>query len=191
MFLMIMGFAFAQMVVNYGHDEESFENPIKSFMMTLTMALGEYNFIDIYNSYRNDRISRGFAMILLVLLILFGTIAMVNLFIAVIISDISQLREDVYTQNLGILYRIFISDKVFSAYMAQHSILVERLFSKTMLGNMRVAEKINVCIHRICSKGCPGISLPPNLRRIKENLRQILKENTVTSSNVIQFYQKR
>jgi len=110
MFLMIMGFAFAQMVVNYGHDEESFENPIKSFMMTLTMALGEYNFIDIYNSYRNDRISRGFAMILLVLLILFGTIAMVNLFIAVIISDISQLREDVYTQNLGILFRIFNSD---------------------------------------------------------------------------------
>ena len=79
-------------------------------MMTLTMALGEYNFIDIYNSYRNDRISRGFAMILLVLLILFGTIAMVNLFIAVIISDISQLREDVYTQNLGILFRIFNSD---------------------------------------------------------------------------------
>ena len=75
--------------------------------------------------------------------------------------------------------------------MAQHSILVERLFSKTVLGNMRVAEKINVCIHRICSKGCPGIRLPPNLRRIKENLRQILKENTVTGSNVIQFYNKK
>ena len=97
MFLMIIGFAFAFMVVNYGHDQESFENPIKSSIMTLTMALGEFNFDDFYNTFKEDSTSRGFAMLLLVLLILFGTITMVNLFIAVIISNISQLRGDVYT----------------------------------------------------------------------------------------------
>eukprot|EP00092_Neocalanus_flemingeri_P074833 GFUD01092606.1.p1 GENE.GFUD01092606.1~~GFUD01092606.1.p1 ORF type:complete len:402 (-),score=71.74 GFUD01092606.1:169-1374(-) len=42
MSLMILGFAFAFMVVNYGHNQNSFDNPIKSFMMTLTMALGEF-----------------------------------------------------------------------------------------------------------------------------------------------------
>ena len=52
MLLMIIGFAFAFMVVNFGHNQESFENPIKSSIKTLTMALGEYNFEDMYNIFK-------------------------------------------------------------------------------------------------------------------------------------------
>ena len=162
MFLMIIGFAFAFMVVNFGHDQESFENPIKSSIKTLTMALGEYNFEDMYNIFKEDSISRGFAMILLVLLILFGTITMVNLFIAVIISDITQLREDVYTQNL--------------INMAQCSILVEELLPSCILNKMRVKNTINVCMHELCPKGCKGTRLPPNMKVVFEHLDKIAQK---------------
>merc|ERR1719483_1533289 len=46
LFLMITCFAFAFMVVNYGNDQSNFKNALKSIMMTLTMALGEFNFGD-------------------------------------------------------------------------------------------------------------------------------------------------
>jgi len=164
MFLMIIGFAFAFMVVNYGHDQESFENPIKSSMMTLTMALGEFNFEDMYNTFKEDSTSRGFAMLLLALLILFGTITMVNLFIAVVISDIAQLREDVYTQNL--------------INMAQCSILVEGLLPFCILNKMRVEDKMVVCMHNLCPKGCPGIKLASNLKPVVQQLETIAKENS-------------
>jgi len=163
MFLMIIGFAFAFMIVHYGHDQESFENPIKSSMMTLTMALGEFNFEDMYNTFKEDTTSRGFAMVMLVLLILFGTITMVNLFVAVIISDITQLREDVYTQNL--------------INMAQCSILVEELLPSFILNKMRVESKTTVCLHGLCPKGCPGTKLPPNLRPVVDQLEKMAKEN--------------
>eukprot|EP00092_Neocalanus_flemingeri_P000315 GFUD01000337.1.p1 GENE.GFUD01000337.1~~GFUD01000337.1.p1 ORF type:complete len:560 (+),score=128.32 GFUD01000337.1:393-2072(+) len=164
MFLMIIGFAFAFMVVNYGHNQDSFENPIKSTMMTLTMALGEFNFEDMYNTFKEDSTSRGFAMVLLVLLILFGTITMVNLFIAVIISDISQLREDVYTQNL--------------INMAQCSILVEELLPSCILNKMRVEDKMVVCLHSLCPKGCSGTKLSPNLKPVVDQLNEIAKLNS-------------
>eukprot|EP00092_Neocalanus_flemingeri_P052399 GFUD01061240.1.p1 GENE.GFUD01061240.1~~GFUD01061240.1.p1 ORF type:complete len:560 (+),score=130.07 GFUD01061240.1:174-1853(+) len=164
MFLMIIGFAFAFMVVNYGHNQDSFENPIKSSMMTLTMALGEFNFEDMYNTFKEDSTSRGFAMVLLVLLILFGTITMVNLFIAVIISDISQLREDVYTQNL--------------INMAQCSILVEELLPSCILKKMRVEDKMVVCLHSLCPKGCSGTKLSPNLKPVVDQLNELAKLNS-------------
>merc|ERR550519_2743263 len=87
--LMVLGFAFAFMVVNFGIEGESFVNPIKSSVMTLTMVLGEFNFGDMYQSFGGDVVSRGFAMIILLFLIILGTITMVNLFVVVIISDIS------------------------------------------------------------------------------------------------------
>merc|ERR1712106_721809 len=126
------------------------------------MALGEYNFEDMYNTFREDSISRGFAMVLLVLLILFGTITMVNLFIAVIISDISQLHADVYTQNL--------------INMAQCSILVEELLPSCILSKMRVKTSMNVCMHNLCPKGCQGTKLPPNMKPVFEHLEIIAKE---------------
>lgn len=166
MFLMIIGFAFAFMVVNYGHDQESFENPIKSSIMTLTMALGEFNFEDFYNTFKSDSTSRGFAMVLLVLLILFGTITMVNLFIAVIISDINQLRGDVYTQNL--------------VNMAQCSILVEELLPCWILSKMRAEDKAVVCMHELCPKGCKGTKLPPNMKPVFEQIKQIVDDRKST-----------
>ena len=64
------------------------------------MAVGEFNVEDLCNTFKEDTVSSGFAMALLILLILFGTITMVNLFIALIISDIQKLRTDVFVQSL-------------------------------------------------------------------------------------------
>ena len=159
MILMIIGFAFAFMVVNYRHEQESFQNPIKSLMMTFTMALGEFEFVDMYNDFGEDSISRGFAMVLLVILILFGTITMVNLFIAVIISDITQLHADVYTQNL--------------INMAHCSILVEELLPACILRRMKLESKVTICVHNICTKECTGILLPDSLNPVLEELRKL------------------
>merc|ERR1712209_49928 len=52
---------------------------------------GEFNFGDLYEAFGADVVSRGFAMFLLLLLIVLGTITMVNLFVVVIISDLSKL----------------------------------------------------------------------------------------------------
>ena len=163
MFLMIIGFAFAFMVLNYGHNADSFENPGKSFMMTLTMALGEFNFEDLYNTFREDTVSRGFTIALLILLILLGTITMVNLFIAVIISDTQKLRTDVFVQSL--------------VDMAQCSILAEELLPAVILRKMGVEDKLIICMHSLCNKECKGVKLPQNFQPVLENLKVIAQGN--------------
>ena len=106
-------------------------------------------------------------MLLLTLLILFGTITMVNLFIAVIISDISKMRDDVYIQNL--------------INMAQYSILVEAFLPSCILDKMRIDDKVQICIHSLCIRGCPGkTKLPRNFDPIKKRLESILDGNSTT-----------
>ena len=163
MFLMIAGHAFGFMVLNYGHDQDSFESPWKSLVMTLTMALGEYQFEDVYIAFGEDRTSRSFAMILLILLILFGTITMINLFIAVIISDLDNLKNDVFTQNL--------------INMAQCSMLVEDLLPNFILKSMKMKESITVCVHQLCdSNKCIGQELPEDLQPILQQLQKIARQ---------------
>eukprot|EP00092_Neocalanus_flemingeri_P088049 GFUD01111210.1.p1 GENE.GFUD01111210.1~~GFUD01111210.1.p1 ORF type:complete len:160 (+),score=26.59 GFUD01111210.1:67-480(+) len=133
------------------------------------MALGEFNFEDLHNTFGKDTTSRVFAMALLVLLILCGTITMVNLFIAVIISDIQQLRKDVFIQNL--------------INMAQCSILAEELLPLIILRKMRVEDKLTICMHTLCGKGCPGIKLPENVKPVVEQLEIIAKEQISKSKS--------
>ena len=136
MFIMVAGHAFGFMILNYGSNValDSFENPGKSFVMTLTMALGEFNFGDLYGAFYNSGdvdatyISRTFTMILLVSLILLGTVTMINLFIAVIISDLEDLKRDVFTQKL--------------INMAQYCILIEDLLPEYFLRDKMVPKKI-------------------------------------------------
>ena len=121
--LMICGFAFAFMVINFGLKGDIFQSPWKSIMTTLTMTLGEFNFGDLYEAFGADVVSRGFAMFLLLLLIVLGTITMVNLFVVVIISDLTKLQQEVFHQSL--------------VNMATASILVESLLPSRMLWRCR------------------------------------------------------
>ena len=133
MFLMVIGFSFGFMIMNYGHgvDETEilstnqtdaaftnntdtssiFEAPWKNIVKTLAMSMGEFNSMDLYDSFKKDKYSRAIAMMILVLLMMFGTIAMINLFITVIVSDLEKLKIRVFRQNI--------------VNMAQYAILVE------------------------------------------------------------------
>jgi len=144
MALMVFGFAFGFMVIDYGHEMEIFPNPLKSGMMTLTMVLGEFNFGDMNESFGDDTISRGFAMALLLLMIILGTISMINLFIAVIVSDLAKLREEVFLQSL--------------VNRATSSILVEAMLPRRFLkSQMRVEERVTLCGHSLCAPQCRGL----------------------------------
>ena len=164
MFCMVIGHAFAFMVINFGHDMKSFDSPFKSVVQTLTMALGEFNFEDLYNAFTDegeaeDVISRNFAMILLILLILFGTVTMVNLFIALIMSDLQRLNSDVKTQTL-----------VFTAHC---SMLVEELLPNCLLEKMRLEDSKVYCVHDTCPGACRNQPLPADLSGLKEELKDI------------------
>ena len=63
--------------------------------LDLTIALGEFNFEDaIYSRFNNSEqyISRAVSLVILVIMIFTVTITLVNLFIAVIISDRRDLK---------------------------------------------------------------------------------------------------
>merc|ERR1712183_582090 len=164
MFCMVVGHAFAFMVVNFGHNMKSFDSPFKSVVQTLTMALGEFNFQDMYNAFAEDVISRNFAMILLILLILFGTVTMVNLFIASIMSDLEKLTREVYTQSL-----------VFTAHC---SMLVEELLPSCLLERMRLEDSKVYCVHDTCPRDCKNRPLPAELSGLKEELKKIGRRQT-------------
>ena len=52
--------------------------------------IDSYQFDDIYESTKADPYSRAFTMFLLVCLVIWGSLVMVNLLVAIIVSDISQ-----------------------------------------------------------------------------------------------------
>ena len=54
MLFMVAGYAFAFMVVQYGHDTQSFTSPFKSIVKTLIMTLGEYDFDALYEGFMDD-----------------------------------------------------------------------------------------------------------------------------------------
>ena len=73
-------------------------------MRTFTMSLGEFDFGDYSEMFRREAgpTRRNFAMILLVSLILFVSLTIYQLFIAVLISDVKDLQDAVYIQ-VGVL----------------------------------------------------------------------------------------
>ena len=69
----------------------------------MTIALGEFNFEDaIYSRFDDSEqyISRAVSLVILVIMIFTVTITLVNLFIAVIISDRRDLKISVFKENL-------------------------------------------------------------------------------------------
>ena len=166
--LMICGFAFAFMVVNFGLEGDIFQNPSKSVMTTLTMTLGEFNFGDLYQAFGSDVVSRGFAMFLLFLLIVLGTITMVNLFVVVIISDLSKLQQEVFHQSL--------------VNMATASILLESLMPTRLLWRCRVPETVLLCGHTLCPSACAGVKLggAQDMLAVKEGIKAVKKRREAT-----------
>ena len=61
-------------------------------------VLGEFEFNDLYASHGDDDYSRSFTMALMVGLAIMGSLVMVNLLVAIIVSDIGELRREAHLQ---------------------------------------------------------------------------------------------
>ena len=180
LFMIVGGFSSSFIVISYGTSRGGFDYPLKSFALTLAMAMGEFNSKTLYDDfkkkeYEDEKVSRTFAMILLMALILAGTITMVNLFITVIITSKEKLRQSVLEENLF--------------YMAQSSRMIQytgKLIScsKDSTMNSNLMQK-TFCVHKICGSKCKAEKVPYNIQVIEKKLRNIAAEKIVRSKKVM------
>ena len=98
-------------------------------------------------------------MIILVSLIFFGTITMINLFIAVIISDLNDLQNETFTQNL--------------INMAQAAITAESALPKYVIRGLRTEHRITLCLHDLCPEEiCEQGKVPENFKQIITDIKE-------------------
>ena len=90
-------------------------------MKTFSMSLGEFDFSQYSDIFPREAgpTRRAFAMILLVGLILFVSLTIYNLFIAVVISDVKDLQDAVFLQ-VGVTVTKYHQFKAFILEHLQH-----------------------------------------------------------------------
>ena len=165
MFIFVGGFSCSLEIVTYGTGLTGFQAPFKNFVLTLTMAMGEFNARDLYNDYMGQneeehwKIGRTFAMFLLVLLVMAGTITMVNLFVAVIIKDTNMLEEEVFTEKLF--------------YMAEASIMIKTLVPKSRHSSLAIESTGTFCVHEMCAAKCEKKRVPSNITHLEPELLKL------------------
>ena len=94
--ILVCAFAFAFFIIHFNNETESFDDPTRAFIKVFVMVLGEFEFNDLWDnsgSAGTTGLSRAITMLLLVFLIVFGSITMVNLIVAIIITDIEWLHK--------------------------------------------------------------------------------------------------
>ena len=97
--IMITGFAFGFFIIHFRSGNDKFENPTKAFFKTLVMTVGEFDFDDLYSAHE-DEYALAFTLALLSLLIVMGTLVLINLLVAIIVSDLDKLRSFGHIQVL-------------------------------------------------------------------------------------------
>lgn len=112
--LLVFAFAFAFFIIHFDNSNEAFESVQKSIVKSFVMVLGEFEFNDLWESseFASSGLSQVFTMMLLVGLIMFGTIIMINLIVAIIITDISWLQKVSKQQVLR--NQVYISPFIYS-----------------------------------------------------------------------------
>ena len=171
MFILVGGFSCSLEIVCYGTDLEGFhaESPFKNFVLTLTMAMGEFNARDLYGEFKGThedehwKIGRTFAFGLLVMLVLAGTITMVNLFVAVIIKDTNTLEGEVFKEKLF--------------YMAEALISIRNIVPQSKQAKLAIKSSMTFCVHEMCGAKCEKIRVPSNISHLEPELLKIALEN--------------
>ena len=100
--ILICAFTFAFFIIHFGNEAESFDNVGRSFLKIMVMVLGEFEFDDLWGNSASSSsgLSRVITMVLLIGLIILGSIIMVNLIVAIIITDIDRLNKISKEQSL-------------------------------------------------------------------------------------------
>lgn len=164
--ILICAFTFAFFIIHFGNETESFDNVGRSFLKIFVMVLGEFEFDDLWSdsASSSSRLSQIFTMILLIALIIFGSMIMVNLIVAIIISDIEWLNK--------------ISELQALLNQAHHAVQFQALVSLFLRCSRRVAARssgpataLPLCVHSVC--GCGLQRAGPGLRH---NLLDILQQ---------------
>jgi len=155
--ILIAAFSFAFHVIHFNNEiDESFDTPFRSFLKVFVMTLGEFEFDDLWtNSHPEGRsdYSRHVTMLLLVLLIVFGTVTMVNLIIAIIITDIQWLQSASKDQVL--LHQAHHAVTI-HALLTLFRWVVRRKVSDSRQNTGRDpmdALSIDFCLHSVCKCG--------------------------------------
>ena len=92
-FIMVIAFGLAFFIINFGNKSEQFENPMKALLKIFVMVLGEFEFDNLYEESSTSDGNLIITMILLILLMVAGSVIMLNLIVAFIIADVSNLLE--------------------------------------------------------------------------------------------------
>ena len=172
MFILVGGFSCSLEIVSHGNLQGFHaESPFKNFVLTLTMAMGEFNARDLYQDFMGTngtngtnegehwKIGRTFAFGLLVLLVLAGTITMVNLFVAVIIKDTNTLEGEVFKEKLF--------------YMAEASISIRNLVPQSKQATLAIKSSMTFCVHEMCAAKCEKIRVPSNISHLEPELLKL------------------
>ena len=125
------------------------QNPAAAVVKTLTLVLGEYELGGFLETDFPDEYSRAFSVALLVILAIIGSLVMVNLFVAIIVSDIEDLRAKGLMQESVIKAQHIVSEiSTPVEYSRQYSIvdtIPESIFAKFS------ADQLEAPKNRICS----------------------------------------
>ena len=92
--ILVSAFSFAFFIIHFGNETDDFNSVGRSFVKTMVMVLGEFEFDDLWqnSTTSSSNLTTFVTMLLLVMMIIFGSMIMINLIVAIIISDISWLN---------------------------------------------------------------------------------------------------
>ena len=106
-------------------------------------------------------------MIILVSLIFFCTITMINLCVAVIISDLKDLQSETFTQNL--------------INMAHASITAESVVPEFFLRGLMTENKITLCLHDLCPEAiCEKEQVSENFKQVVTDIKKKIAKGCIS-----------
>ena len=183
MCMIILGFSGGLIIIAWSTGKNGFQSPFRSFVVTLTMAMGEFETNNRYEEFHQDEpeeIGRTFAMILIILMIFSCTITMINLFIAVVIADKNELEATVFKENLFYMARSSEVIKDIFKFLSRTFNVTFSTFNKKF--NIENPEEI-FCVHQVCGEQCLGEKkkrkLPSYIRHMLPRLKEIARQNIV------------
>jgi hypothetical protein len=172
--ILICAFTFAFFIIHFGNETESFDNVGRAFLKIFVMILGEFEFDDLWSNSAssNSVLSRVITMVLLSGLIILGSMIMVNLIVAIIISDIEWLNKTSKEQSL--------------INQAHHAVQIYALQALFQCLSRKVQDKhtrkssfpslstlqMSVCVHSVCQ--CPAYK--KTTREVQDQLVHIISQ---------------
>merc|ERR1711953_1051722 len=156
--LLVLAFALAFFIIHFDNTNESFESLSKSIIKSFVMVLGEFEFDDLWSNSESasSKLSQMFTMLLLVGVIMLGTIIMINLIVAIIITDIERLNK--------------ISKQQVLRNKAHHAVQIDavrsllRCLHRPVSPSFSRSQQMALCVHSVCR--C-GRQKPPTETRTK------------------------